>query len=65
MFFLGQHQCAYGFPNFSIILCLKYAWNSRICLKVGTLTFVFDAPEFYVISFWGICQKDIKQIQFF
>ena len=41
IFFLGQRQYASGFPNFSLILCLQYTWNSRNYIKVGTWTFVW------------------------
>ena len=43
--FLGQPQYAHGFSNFSLILCLQYAWNNRIYINVWHLstlcTFIF------------------------
>ena len=33
--FLGQPQYGYGFSNFSFILYLQYAWNSRVYIEVG------------------------------
>ena len=31
--FLGQPQHAYDFSNLSLVLCLQYAENNRICLQ--------------------------------
>ena len=39
--FLSQPQYAYGLCNFSLLLYLQYAWNSRIYIKEGTPTFVW------------------------
>ena len=34
--FWVQSQYAYGYSNFSLILSLQYAWNSKMYIKVGT-----------------------------